>query len=51
LAAVAHQLAAKGQYDQALEVAKTIKDDTVKTDCLEGAQLLYKITVSIKGKI
>jgi hypothetical protein len=36
LAAVAHQLAEKGQYNQALEIAKTIKDDSVKQIALKA---------------
>jgi hypothetical protein len=36
LAAVAHQLAAKGQYDKALELAKTITDNSVKQIALKA---------------
>jgi hypothetical protein len=43
LAAIAHQLTAKGQYDQSLELAKTITDDSVKQIALK-AIARYKIS-------
>ncbi|MBD0361386.1 MAG: hypothetical protein ICV55_01125 [Coleofasciculus sp. C3-bin4] len=36
MAAVAHQLADKGQYNQALELAKTITDRSVKQIALKA---------------